>query len=106
MTKHERKVKTMEESNATQCALVIEYMKKYGGITTKDADDDLGIMRLGARIHELRQRGLIINDEWVTVINRRGMKRRVKKYWLGGDTNGEETGRDDLLRDGSCNQGA
>lgn len=96
----------MEENNATQRTLVIEYMKKYGGITSKEADDDLGIMRLGARIHELRKLGLEINDEWVTVINRRGMKRRVKKYSLGGDTNGEETGRDDLLRDGAVHQGA
>lgn len=70
----------MEESNATQCALVIEYMEKHGGITAKVADDDLGIMRLGARIFDLRKRGYVINDEWVTVINRRGMKRRVKKY--------------------------
>ena len=96
----------MEESNATQCALVIEYMKEHGGITAQVADDDLGIMRLGARIHELRQRGVVINDEWVTVLNRRGMKRRVKKYSLGGDTNGKETRSDDLLRDGSGNQGA
>lgn len=96
----------MEESNATQRTLVIEYMKKYGGITSKEADDDLGIMRLGARIFELRQSGMIINDEWVTVINRRGMKRRVKKYSLGGDTNGKETRSDDLLRDGAVSQGA
>lgn len=96
----------MEESKTTQCVLVLEYMEQHGSITPLDASVDLGIQRLGARIYDLRKRGWVIEDEWAEVLNRRGKKCRVKKYSLGGDTNGEETGRDDLLRDGSCNQGA
>lgn len=96
----------MEESKTTQCSLVIEYMEKHGSITPLDASVDLGIQRLGARIYDLRKRGWVIYDEYVTVLNRRGQKCRVKKYWLGGDTNGEETRCDDLLRDGSGHQGA
>lgn len=96
----------MEESKASQCILVLEYMEKHGGITPLDASIDLGIQRLGARIFDLRKRGWEINDEWVTVPNRRGKPCRVKKYSLGGDTNGEETRSDDLLRDGASHQGA
>lgn len=96
----------MEESKTTQCILVLEYMEKHGSITPLDASIDLGIERLGARIYDLRKRGWVINDEWAVVLNRRGKKCRVKKYSLGGDTNGEETRCDDLLRDGAVHQGA
>lgn len=90
----------MEESKITQCSLILEWMEKNGGITSLDASVYLGIQRLAARISDLRKRGCEINDEWVTVLNRRGKKCRVKEYSLGGDTNGEETRSDDLLRDG------
>lgn len=96
----------MNESKSTQCILVLEYMEKHGAITPLDAAIDLGIQRLGARIYDLRKRGWVINDEWAVVLNRRGKKCRVKKYSLGGDTNGEETRGDDLLRDGEGHQGA
>lgn len=41
-----------------------------------------GVMRLGARIWELRQAGHRIGSFFKTVKNRRGEKCRVKEYYL------------------------
>lgn len=38
----------------TQTERIYEYLKEYGSITALEALRDLGIMRLGARIFELR----------------------------------------------------
>lgn len=96
----------MKNSNPTQCDRVLSYMMKYGGITPLDAMLDLGVYRLASRISEMRKRGYNIIDVWVEVPNRHGEKCRVKQYSLGGDTNGEEARRDDLLRDGAVPEGA
>ena len=34
---------------------IIEYMREHGSITAKDAVYDLGILRLAARIHEIKK---------------------------------------------------
>lgn len=43
---------------------------------------DLGVMRLASRISDLRQRGIDITDDWLTITNRYGEKCRVKRYTL------------------------
>ena len=67
-----------------QADRILAYMKEHGGITSLDASRDLGCMRLGARIFELKERGYDIRGEFVDVENRYGEKCRVKRYWLGG----------------------
>ena len=61
---------------------VLNYIKKYGSITQKQAIDDLGILRLSARIWELRQQGKQISTEYITVKNRYGIKIKVARYRL------------------------
>ena len=46
----------------TQADRVLEYIKKFGSITTLQAFRDLGVTRLSARIFELRDRGIIIDS--------------------------------------------
>lgn len=67
----------------SQRRMVLDYILDHGGITPKDAEDKLGIMRLASRIHELKKEGYPIEDEWVTKKNRFGIETRFKKYTLG-----------------------
>lgn len=42
---------------------IINYMKAHGGITPLEAMEHLHIMRLGARIFDMREKGInIVND--------------------------------------------
>lgn len=72
-------------SNPTQCNRILDYMLTHGSITQFDAMRDLGVMRLGARIFELKERGHKIIDEMVEVKDRHGNKCHVKRYMMIGD---------------------
>lgn len=67
----------------TQRTMVLDYILDHGGITPKDAENKLGIMRLASRIHELKKDGYPICDEWISKKNRFGKETRYKKYTLG-----------------------
>lgn len=71
-------------NNPKQATRIIRYMQEYGGITALEASRDLGCLRLGARIFELKEQGYDIRSEFTEVENRYGEKCRVKRYWLGG----------------------
>lgn len=75
---------------------IIDYMRKYGGITPLDAIRDLGVMRLASRISDMRRLGYSIIDEWVSVENRWGEKVKVKSYRL------EERGVYDEVKIKTC----
>ena len=64
----------------TQCTQVLKHMKYFGGITSLEAINKYGITRLSARIADLKDSGITIYDEWITVTNRYGKKCRVKEY--------------------------
>ena len=66
----------------TQNTIVLEYLKKWGSITTAEAFDNLGITRLASRIHELRKMGYEIITEKVTRKNRYGKKVTFARYRL------------------------
>lgn len=66
----------------TQAAKVLRHMRDYGSITPQDALSDYGIMRLGARIYDLRRLGHIIDAEIVQGENRYGEKTHWAKYTL------------------------
>lgn len=51
-------------------------------ITPKDAEDELGIMRLAAVIHTVKKLGYAICTEYVNVKDRWGAKRTVASYSL------------------------
>lgn len=72
----------MEHRRPTQCERIIQYIKDFGSITTLEAIKDLGVLRLGARISELRKRGVQIADKPEVVKNRYGEKCHIKRYYI------------------------
>lgn len=72
----------MNNKRPTQAKRILAYMKEHGGITTLEAVRDLGCMRLGARIYELKDSGVDVKSEFIEVENRYGEKCRVKRYWI------------------------
>ena len=65
----------------TQCELILAYMKATGGITARQALNELGCMRLASRIHDLRSQGYKIKSENIKVRTRNG-KTTVSRYSL------------------------
>ena len=65
-----------------QTEQVKKYLETHRAITAKQAMDDLGIYRLGARIWDLKRRGLPIRSQMVEVPTRTGETTKVKEYWL------------------------
>ena len=62
---------------------VFDFMLEEGEITSLDAFMELGETRLSARIFELKKKGVNISSENISVKNRYGEKRSVKKYFIG-----------------------
>lgn len=73
---------TVDLGKMTQVERVIWYMENRGAITPKDAEDELGIMRLAAVIHTVKKLGYAICTEYVNVKDRWGAKRTVASYSL------------------------
>lgn len=63
-----------------QTRRVFDYMKLHGSITPKQAEEDLGCMRLAARIAEIKEEGYPVKAEIVTAKNRHGDKIRFARY--------------------------
>lgn len=66
----------------TQCDRVLKYMQDFGTITPLQALGDLGVMRLGARIWDLRQDGHKITRRMVSGKNRYGESVSFAEYKL------------------------
>ena len=77
----------MSNKRPTQCERIMQYINDFGSITTLDAFTDLGVVRLGARISELRKRGTPIFGKNESVKNRYGEKCHIKRYYLKGGAN-------------------
>lgn len=65
----------------TQNDAVLTRMQTKGGITAKEAMDELGVYRLSARIYDLRKQGYAIMSAFEEVPTRNGDTARVKRYW-------------------------
>ena len=65
-----------------QCELVLMHMKKYGSITSNEAQAEYGIARLASRISDLRRQGVAITADIVSGKNRRGEKTHFAVYKL------------------------
>lgn len=61
---------------------VYDFMLEHNGITTYQANKELGETRLSARIFEIKAAGVKVEDEWLNVKNRYKEPRRVKKYFV------------------------
>lgn len=66
----------------TQCERVLDYMQRFGSITSAEAMMDLGVYRLAARISDLKDSGYNIKDVMESGKNRFGEKTSYKRYSL------------------------
>ena len=62
----------------TQNELVLEHLRSQGPLTQPEAQDQLGCLRLGARIWDLKQRGHAIKTDFVELAS----GQRVARYSL------------------------
>ena len=69
----------------TQCEKVLEYMKEFGSITPIEAMQDIGCMRLAARIADLIDQGYAIGRRMKTSKNRYGKDVGFAEYYLEED---------------------
>ena len=72
----------------TQNEMVLGWLKK-APIGPFEAMKELGIMRLAARVKDLRDDGHKIQTDWNYVIDRYGEERRVARYVLKELANGK-----------------
>ena len=61
---------------------VIDYINKFGSISSWEAYSDLGITQLGARIDQLKKEGYNFKTEWESSKNKIGDKTEYKRYYL------------------------
>ena len=66
----------------TQKDRILEYIRKFGSISSFEAYSDLGITQLGARIDQLKKEGYEFKTEWERKTNRYGEKTDYKRYYL------------------------
>lgn len=71
-----------ESAIATQNSQVLTYMEKHGSIDQLRAFEDLKILRLGARIYDLKQAGIAITGETESRKDENGKTKRWKVYRL------------------------
>lgn len=70
----------------TQCQMILGHLERHGQITPKEALDQYGIMRLGARIYDLKRAGYRITNVWAVAQNRFGEQTRYARYVLRSDS--------------------
>lgn len=71
----------------TQNEMVLDYLEKNKTITPQEAMNEFGIMRLGARIYELRKDGYDIGTQTTTSKNRYGRLVNYATYTYNGVKN-------------------
>lgn len=64
--------------------LILEYLQKYGSITSWDAIQEFGCTRLSEYIRQLRKDYIIISEN-IPTITRTGRKTTYAKYILKND---------------------
>ena len=76
-------------NNLSQQEMILQHLREYGSITPRSAEDRYGIMRLGARIWDLRQKGYDIVTTNEKTKNRFGIDCEYARYFLRGEPNDE-----------------
>ena len=66
----------------TQCEKVLRHMEKYGSITSLEAMQEYGIMRLASRVSDLKKAGIPIRVETASGKNRFGEATSYARYRL------------------------
>jgi hypothetical protein len=75
----------------TQNEKIWAYLQKYRSITPLEAYLDIGTLRLGARIFDLRSEGRNIKKRNKTVRNRFGNQVTVAEYYLAEPVQAQTT---------------
>lgn len=70
--------------------MILRHMERFGSVTALEAMQEYGIMRLGARIWDLRHEGHDITSELVTGKNRFGDATHFAVYTLHQAGKGSE----------------
>lgn len=70
--------------------MILRHMERFGSITALEAMQEYGIMRLGARIWDLRNAGHDITSELVAGQNRYGETTHFAVYTLHQTEKGSE----------------
>lgn len=68
----------------TQNERVMRHLIDYGSITSMEAMNEYGIMRLAARVSDLKALGADIGDKFESAKNRYGETVSYKRYYLKG----------------------
>lgn len=66
----------------TQCDRILRHLKDYGVITSREAFNEYGIMRLAARISDLRRKGYHICKRTKTGTNRYNESVSYAEYFM------------------------
>lgn len=66
----------------TQNERILRHLRDYGSISSMEAVQDYGIMRLASRISDLKKAGIPIRREMVTGKNRYGETASYARYSL------------------------
>ncbi len=66
----------------TQAERILEYMKEHGSISLMEAADEIGCMRLAARIADLKESGVLIRTEMVYGKKIDGVAYKYARYRL------------------------
>ena len=72
----------------TQNERIVRHLLEFGSITPLDALAEYGIMRLAARISDVKALGYDIDTEMVTGKNRFGERTTYARYTLKGEHHG------------------
>ena len=75
-------------SKQTQCQKVLEYLKRFGSITSMEAFNELSCTRLASRIHDLRDSGYAITGRMETRKNKFGDAVSYKRYFMNQEEGG------------------
>lgn len=73
------------EAELTQCNLILSHLREHGSITPLEAMREYGIMRLGARVWDLKKQGYKISMSRESGLNRYGESTSYARYTINLD---------------------
>lgn len=66
-----------------QCRAVLAYIADHGTISGRDASHELGIERLAARVHDLKEAGYDVRGQMCYKRDQDGkVVKKWKEYWI------------------------
>lgn len=77
----------------TQCSRILRHLKDYGVLTSREAFNEYGVMRLAARINDLRRQGYPIGKRMKQGKNRYNESVSYAEYYMEDDHEQHSTGR-------------